>query len=334
MQNTKNITMVIDTYTTLIDKSTHFDSVTIDTPADFESFIKKWARLKNNRRYIFRGLTEAKYKLYNSAQRVWRVQELEHLGRTYEQFIQIQIGEAKLFQNSLLIKFYNAFGHTAYDLSVLSFLQHYGAPTPLLDFTYNVNCALFFGIDGLQHTASTDINNYFSIYAIDTGQLAFGSIIRHIASHLKDIDTATRNSEEPFDVTLLLDAIARLSYEYIHSLKLFYIPGYTPGGTHFEIPGFNLVYNQHNLNIINQEGLFVYNSDADRPLEEFFIGKKNADGIFTSPKIKCWNIHKSLNTHINRYLETLPIPINKEFMYPQEEFIAQSAFRHFKTLGR
>lgn len=98
----------------------------------------------NNKTIIFRGLTEAKYKLMSSAQRFWNVEELDRLGKSYQEFIQTEIDKAKGFQNRLLEKFFDAFGHPAYDLSILSFLQHYKAPTPLIDFTYNFDSALFF----------------------------------------------------------------------------------------------------------------------------------------------------------------------------------------------
>lgn len=120
-------------------------------------------------------------------------------------------------------------------------------------------------------------------------------------------------------------------------MKLFYLPGYTPKGIRFVLrsrPNFQLVYNQHNLNIINQKGLFVFNSDPTHPLEDFFSGGNGTEfqSTFHLPKIKCWNIHKSLNEYIIRYLnEKNPIPIDKDFMYPQEEFIATNAYKQFKN---
>jgi hypothetical protein len=48
--------------------------------------------------------------------------------------------------------------------------------------------------------------------------------------------------------------------------------------------------------------------------------------------MKCWNIHKSLKEYIVRHLtENQTIPIDKDFIYPQEEFIASNAFKEFKN---
>jgi hypothetical protein len=330
--------MTIDSYPTLTDKNNHFDSVNIDSKNDLDNLIAQWTTLGNEKHFIFRGVTEAKYKLFNSAQRYWNGEELDRLGRSYQDFIQTEIDRAKAFQNNLLIKFYNAFGHTAYDLSILSFLQHYKAPTPLLDFTYNFDCALFFGTDGLTHYPTSDIGNYFSVYAIDTRSRDFISFISHLDSSINQIDDIlNRNQQYQIDTTEILNNIAQLKYNYFHSLRLFYLPGYIPGGIPFAIanrPNFKLIYNQHNLNVINQEGLFVFNSDPTHPLEDYFTGGFGTgfQSTFQLPKMKCWNIHKSFKEYVVRHLtENRPIPMDKEFVYPQEEFIAESAYKQFKN---
>ncbi|NUQ15891.1 MAG: FRG domain-containing protein [Flavobacteriales bacterium] len=329
--------MKIDFYNNLADKGNNFDRYTIDTQAQLDDIVKHWTTSDNTKNFIFRGVTEAKYKLYNSAQRSWKTYELANLGKTFQDFIQTEVDKAKAFQNNLLTKFYNAFGHTAYDLSILSFLQHYGAPTPLLDWTYNFDNALFFGIDGLKHNPSSDIDNYFSIYAIDLRWHEFISITTHLENSLDQIDRILREYPAA-DAKEVLGRIENLNYSYFHDLKLFYLPGYTSGGIFFGInsrPTFKLVYNQHNLNIINQEGLFVFNSDPDHPLEDYFKGKNNSsfDGTFYIPKIICFDIHKSLDEYVKRHLtEGRAIPIDKDFIYPQEENIAKTSFIEYKNL--
>lgn len=330
--------MILDTYSTLSDKDNHFDSTTIDDKNSLDLLIDSMTGVNRNNDLVFRGVHDAKYKLFNSAQRFWNTEELDKLGSSYQDFIQKQIDKAKAFQNNLLVKFYNAFGHVAYDLSILSFLQHYNAPTPLLDFTKNFDCALFFGTDGLMHTPSTDIGNYFSIYSIDTRQREFISILTHIESSVSQInDILERNQNLEIDTTNVLNELELLKYSTFHNLTLFYLPGFVPGGIPFNIPNrpnFRLVYNQHNLNVINQEGLFVFNSDPTHPLEDYFSGRYGTDfqNTFRLNKIKCWNIHKSLKEYIVRYLtENRTIPIDREFIYPQEEFIASSAFKEFKN---
>lgn len=338
--------MIIETYESLEEKSKHFECFNVNTKEEFDELAKYWTDAKDKPsldtgfRYIFRGLTEAKYKLFNSAQRIWNGEELSNSGYSYQDFIQSEIDNAKSFQSNLLIKYYNAFGHPAYDLSILSFLQHYGAPTPLLDFTYRFDSAAYFAMEGLRHNPSEDIENYCSIYSIDTKLTfrRFPSIIDHIKFSLSQIDEILeRNPDQNIDISNVLDNIGGLKYETFQGLTLFHIPGYSPNGYSFKlkgVPHFNLVLNQHNLNIINQAGLFVFNSDPTNPLEYHFTGELEIGKTFHLPKIKCWNIHKSLNDYITRYLtENRHMPINRAFMFPQEELIAKTAFQKFKNIS-
>lgn len=328
--------MRIDIYKSLADKDPHFNSKTIDDKSALDALITRWSQKDDSKNLIFRGVIDAKYKLYNSGQRAWLSQELNKLGKSYNNFIQTEIDKAKAYQNNLLVKFYNAFGHPAYDLSILSFLQHYGAPTPLLDWTYNFDNSLFFASDGLKHYPSEDIDNYFSIYAIDTNWNGFISITEFINNSLEGLDKAFRTFPGS-DYTDIENQFSSLKYDFFSGLQMFYVPGYVSGSLPFPIPSrlnFVLVYNQHNLNIINQEGLFVFNSDDTIPLEDYFKGldSSSKDDKFRLPKIYCWNIHKSLSEYIIRYLnEKTPIPINKEFIYPQEEAIALNSFIEFKN---
>ena len=56
------------------------------------------------------------------------------------------------------------------DYSILAFIQHYGGPTPLLDFTSNLSTALFFAFDGRED------DNYASLYIVPKSKFIFGEI--------------------------------------------------------------------------------------------------------------------------------------------------------------
>jgi hypothetical protein len=207
-----------------------------------------------------------------------------------------------------------------------------------MDFSYRFTSAAFFGTDGLKHNPSLDIDNYFSIYAIDLTAIPreFPSIIDHLSSSLSQLDDILDlNKNKDSNIDNYLQDFEQLKYRTFHDLILFYIPGFNPEGYRFNLrnkPDFSLVFNQHNLNIINQEGLFVFNSDEVHPLEYHFSGKLGKGKIFHLPKIKCWNIHKSLNEYVIRYLtEGRPIPIDRTLMFPQEEIIAKNAFQQYKN---
>ena len=311
-------------YSTLTEKATCFDAIDIKTSAEFFSFITDMKQ-KQSKQFIFRGINEAKYKLYNSAQRFWVEYNLEKEGVDYKDLIKAEIENAKSFQNELLKKLYNSFGHIAYDLSILSFLQHYGGVTPLLDFTYNFDYALFFGIDEMENaTQNNDIDDFFSIYAINTNQADFPWIGLHLDRETKILNNGLKNLNGiKIDTSNVLDKIQKLEYKTFEEYQLLCLEGYVPNGILYEIPSvpnFKLVYNQHNLNIINQEGVLFFNSDANQPLENFF---GTSSSVFRLSKIQCWNIHKSLKTEVDAYLSKNNI--DKKFIYPKEKNIAKQA---------
>ncbi len=164
--------MKLECYNNFTDKDINFESTIINTMQDFDNFILNHNVLKSNKNFIFRGVNEAKYKLYNSAQRYWITNELQDLSsENYIYFIQNLIDNAKKYHNGLLDMYFKSFGYYPNDFSILSFLQHYKAPTPLLDWTKSFDYALFVAIDDLKKFPNENINNYFSLYALDTTEL-------------------------------------------------------------------------------------------------------------------------------------------------------------------
>jgi hypothetical protein len=318
-------------YATFEDKAKHFNAKNIETEEEFNNLLEELPQKK----YIFRGLNEAKYKLYNSAQRFFLMEsDRVPTENDYHNFIQTEINSAKTLQNDLLKKYYDAYGHVAYDLSILSFLQHYGGITPMLDFTDNSDYALFFAIDGLNVNKPTnEIDDFFSIYAIDKDMYEFPVITKHIDREIQILNNGIKNLpahiKNKLD-TSYLDKIKKLDYDSFKKYKLFYLPGYVQNGLLYEmknVPDFKLIYNQHNLNIINQEGGLFFYSSPTSPLEEYF--ESNKEYPFSNPeKIHCWNIHKKLEYNVKAYLTTKGI--DKKFIYPQEENIAKRAFEKAK----
>lgn len=325
-------------YSSLEEKGEVFEQINIET-IDQLSEIIEFYKVNENNHYLFRGCKEAHFKLYNKAQREWIKNDLDKRGIIYEGFILNEIKNAKNWQDNLLVKFFSAFGQSPNDLLILGFLQHYGAPTPFLDWTYSFENSLFFATDGLKNSKSTkEIYNYFSIYIIDN---VLNKISNHIENVIEDSKWILHNREKSGIDNIdrlqnhdFLYFLSKLSYHNLKNEVISLVPGYLKNGIEHEISeySFKLFYNQQNLNIINQQGFFIFNASQNDPLEYYFKGVPVHHFIqkVNYNKIKCYNIHKSLLEHVQMYLNAnRTIPINKEFIYPQEEIIARKVYQQF-----
>jgi hypothetical protein len=304
--------MNLEEYSTLEEKAHFFTNGESKISVNID---KIFANIKDFKEagtgFVFRGSGEAKYKLYSSAQRVYINQELhkqvppDEISEHYKRFIENLINNCKSWNNGVVSKLLKSVGIDENNaLAYLSYMQHFGVPSPLLDYTYNPYVALFFAIDGLDYRPSdNEIDNYFSIYYTYTEATAFQSWKYVFDENLKKQD---------------------ISYETIDLNSMSII-----------LPDEELYKIVNSVNIVNQEGLFFYNNHPWYPLERTYCeyidflkkdqGQKFFDDNLMHETISgCYNIHKSLVPAIKAKLNELGI--NKNYIYPDME-----DFRHSVT---
>lgn len=176
-------------------------------------------------------------------------------------------------------------------------MQHYGLPTPFLDFSYNPYVALFFAIDNIKFSPSDDpIDNYFSLYYSYEENTAFAA--------WKYVFNKSFESED-------------IPYEKVNDNFMSII-----------VPNEEIYKIVNSLNIIIQDGLFLYNNHPWYPIERTYreyiadirkeMGKEKYNThMFLEQICGCFNIHKSLIPAIKEKLKEMGI--TKDYIYPNVE---------------
>ncbi|WP_017732536.1 FRG domain-containing protein [Nafulsella turpanensis] len=318
----KNDKFVVDDHFFRIDTVEQFDKWYSFMTRRVDEKIEKSKTERTNINNMFRGMGEAKYKLMTSSQRFWITNELEQWWRPrrYLEFIQVFVQNAR---KKLLFKKvfeYYKLAPNQRDFPILSILQHYGAPTPLMDWTYNLDVALFFASENARPSYSTnEIDHYFSIYHIEKNK-----------QHYKEFYNLLDYSGGSFP------QITTFYGWEDYQNSIFYISDFEdkriPSRSFVDERPITTFYNQ---NIIPQEGLFIFNPFPDKPLEDCFNTNHSQRGnnLELLP-FSCFNIRKDLGEYVRRRIKRNGI--DSKFIYPElkkycndlvEEFLDQAVER-------
>ena len=274
--------------------------IKIDIKLDFVfDKITKFQEQKGS--FIFRGCSEAKYKMYSSAQRLYITQDLhkqvaeDSISEHYKNFISKLIENCKTWNNGVVKKLLISSGIDENNsFAYLSYMQHFGLPTPFLDFTFNPYVALFFAVDNISFNPSNDeIDNYFSLYYTYKENSVFDGW-----QYIFNKSLEKKN----------------ISYETINENNMSIL-----------LPDNELYKIINSVNIINQEGLFFYNNHPWYPLETTYktfttatkmvIGEETfKNNLMLDHVSGCFNIHKSLAPAIKKML--VEKGITKNYIYP------------------
>ena len=230
-----------------------------------------------------------------------------------------------------IIEYFKDSGVHINDLSCLSLMQHYGLPTPLLDFSIDINIALSFAADGLKTgNVNDEIDNYVSLYIFDTvfehevgtpiqqvymSGMANG--IRLLQDHLREKPT------EPIDDSVLKNIDEFIKWDDLKDLELTFIEYQSLAPD--VVTDSNQRLNLSNPNLNRQKGCFLLNLyNETMPLEENWNGRtiesRNKfwsnrgpgfmelpfSGVMTREKMICYDIKKEV---ISRWAIKNPTPL-------------------------
>lgn len=287
----------------------------VNTPEEFEQlcveFEKKESKTKE--RYVFRGVSDARYKLFTSAQRFYIERDLNRTGLQYDDLISGLIKEMRRKDN-LFCCYMNCLGVVMNDWLVLSYLQHHESISPLIDFSKKFKTALYFAYYGskLRQGDNAELSDYVSLYSykvVDAAQFAstIVSLAKKKAERFRTYKGASFWNSFTYDKmleehkTLLIiptyNSSSRIMNKNDKLISLFTIA---------------------NINSTAQDGEFICNMDSRKPLEELF---KDDNKKYLS----CVDIHKGLLERALAYLEIQSIEAGKHKYFPDERSISIDA---------
>ncbi len=336
-------------YKSTLQKSNNFVQTNIDTIEDFD---KIYDEFKLKTETLFRGQREAKWRLYSKLQRRWIDEKLNETEESYESFLNnlVEIGQAECGAQIKEILQQNHID-TDNPISILGYLQHHGCPTPLLDWTYKFQNALYFALDDLVQSETTiEIDNYCCVYYIDEKDFEGGNLRKIIEQGLLELgkpllDKAIKlisngnekmklEMKEKFGKRSFFDnqritgsgLIAHMTriHHLINIPIIYFSDRDVESGILFSL--------RNSKNIQNQDGVFTWNSDPAKPIE--LVGDETYKESLTEDEAEnysfcsCFNINKKLVDHIRKRLGE--DGITKDFIYPTPDISTCEIFENAK----
>lgn len=273
-------------YNSQIDKKIAFAGYRIiDSAKDFDSWYQSIQYESNHSKepFVYRGMCEAAYKNHTSVQREL-LKKYFRLGDT-RPYVEAQIKELRAASNHLIEKYADSLGIACIDLFAMSFAQHYGGLSPMIDFTTELNTALYF-MCCESKTKVDETNNlydYASIYWCPKSDFVS---LEKLLKTIGDVHQPSADVKHELLQESITDVCNRL-FSYRALSHVVSRPTLIENKNYHVVVGNNTYIapvSISNLNIVAQSGCFVY-YDPETPI------------AFERP-LRCVEINKKLIPHI------------------------------------
>lgn len=262
----------------------------------------------NETDFLYRGVNNAGFKMFSSSQREWlrNTQLVQNVGMTdYYCFVSDLITRTAALTE---VHNYMQKENVSYnEFFILALMQHFGIPSPMLDFSTSMEKSLFFATDGAlkgwQDDGSDSLNNYVSLYLlpnkVDWVYTTLQSVMQNAANDInwlladaKQNDPILYNSLTTKEVE---DKIRKALFSQFRlgpdsDIKFLPVNGPADGRVKISIPILNFQCDYYIINdrLLAQEGLFIANFTTGEPLVEVM------NEVCKNKYFRCLNIRKNL----------------------------------------
>ena len=296
-------------YKTLADKSKVFKHTAINKLEELEQLLVNVGNKPNLR---YRGVCEAKYTMLTSLQR----NAPAKMVGCQKDYMSVLLNRVKI--DADVIAFFKGQNIPINDISCMALMQHLELPTPLLDFSIDINIALSFAEDGVNMASgSEETDEYVSLYVIDL------NAEKEVAASIQQMyqyglvsgeqmwkEYLQQHPNQPVDGSVLFDIDKFIKWDDIKDLELSFVEyqALAPNVVTLSGEGLDLT----NPNLANQKGCFILNLyDEGIPMEENWnmrtIASRNMfwqtragvqtlpfSGVQTNEQMYCWDIKKDV----------------------------------------
>lgn len=298
-------------YRTDEEKQEFFLHSTANNVECFQNLIEPF--LERPGEFLFRGVKDKAFKMFSSIQRIFIEQScIQQLNLTDSIFNILQKFKENTFLMEELKKQIMPEAKIT-DYSILAFIQHFGGPSPLIDFTSNLSTALFFAFDGRKE------NKYASLYIAPKNPFVFGEVAKIYQSGYNSAISLVEQHKklypnEKIDCSIIKNEILSMKFEPQFKGTLVY------GGKDSFIEFGGEKYSITNKNIWAQDGYFMQGACSEKPLDEILLKKIHChdeslkwDYIRKVQLIHCIDINPNI---VNDLIRMYNVPDNREQIYP------------------
>lgn len=290
-------------YASCSDKDSRYcRNLYIDNEQDLKKEIDNL--LAHNDEFIYRGVYNASYKMYSSSQRLWFLDDQRMLRLNCKDYYDTIECLIKLTANQQDVQQYIQQNNLPFnEFLILAMLQHFGSPSPMLDFSNSVLKGLFFAVDNMPAWTDNGTNNlddYVSLYYIrrdiDWVKFTVQRVMENAAGDIDRLITQSRDEDPSLSIETkeVEDNIRNLRYHQFRPEfgNIFFLPvgGPAAGKVNIDIPALNFHCDYYIVNdrMISQDGLFIFNNTKDIPLVEVM------NSVCKVQYFHCINIRKHL----------------------------------------